>query len=111
MDPSFLSKPRILHSNLESQTSKHLMAGWKLQHHIQHISVSGESGEVKSVTVDSWKERIPEVIADYSAQNIWNTDETGCFWKMLPDKGLGQKEKSCKGGKKCKQRVTVSFFL
>ena len=38
-------------------------------------------------------------------------DETGCFWKALPDKGLGEKWKLCKGGKKCKQRVTVAFFV
>lgn len=38
-------------------------------------------------------------------------DETGCFWKALPDKGLAQKGKSCKGGKKSKQRITVAFFV
>ena len=77
------------------------------------MSVNEESGEIKGATVDSWKERIPEIIAGYSADNIniWNMDETGCFWRALPDKGLGQKGKTCKGGKKYKQKVTVAFFV
>ena len=38
-------------------------------------------------------------------------DESGCFLKALPSKGLAQKGKKCKGGKKSKQRMTVAFFL
>ena len=73
------------------------------------MTSSEESGEVKCATVDSWKERILE-IAGYSAKDIWNMDETSCYWRALPAKHLGQKGKSCKGGKKCKQRITVAFF-
>ena len=62
---------------------------WKLKHNIQQMTISGESGEVKGETVDSWKERIPEIIHGYSAKDIWNMEETGCFWRALPDKGLG----------------------
>ena len=32
-------------------------------------------------------------------------DETGVFWKALPDRGFGEKSK---GGKKSKQRITAS---
>ena len=38
-------------------------------------------------------------------------DESGCFFKALPTKGLAQKGKKSKGGKKSKQRVTVAFFV
>ena len=31
--------------------------------------------------------------------HIWNMDESGCFFKVLPSKGLVQKWKKCKGGK------------
>ncbi len=30
-------------------------------------------------TVDSWKERIPELVRGYYAEDILNLDETGCF--------------------------------
>ena len=38
-------------------------------------------------------------------------DETGCFWRAFPDKGLGQKGMLCKGGKSYKQRVTVAYSV
>ena len=63
------------------------------------------------MAVQSWKERIPNIVEGYSCEDVWNIDETGCFWKALPDKGFGQKTKQCKGGKKCKQRVTVAFVV
>ena len=38
-------------------------------------------------------------------------DESGCFFKALPDKGLVEKGKQAKGGKKLKQQLTVAFFV
>ena len=38
-------------------------------------------------------------------------DESGCFFKALPDKGLVEKGKEAKGGKKSKQRFTRTFFV
>ena len=38
-------------------------------------------------------------------------DESGCFFKVLPDKGLVEKGKQAKGGKKSKQQLTVAFFV
>ncbi len=50
--------------------------------------ISGESGDVEGVTIDSWKERLPELVEGYSTDDIWNMDETGLFWRALPDKGF-----------------------
>ena len=49
--------------------------------------------------VTSWMERINELIERYSLENIWSVDESGCFFKALPDKGLVEKGKQVKGGK------------
>ena len=62
-------------------------------------------------TVDSWKERLPELVAGYARDDIRNFDETELFWKALPDHGFGAKGKECRGGKKSKQRFTVAFFV
>ncbi len=59
----------------------------------------------------SWLERIPSVVEGYELRNIWNCDETGCYWNALPDKGFAEKKKECKGGKKSKLRVTICFFV
>lgn len=84
---------------------------WKKRNNIRQMRVCGESGDVSGETVASWKERIPCIIEGYREEDIWNLDETGCFWKALPDKGLGQKAKQCKGGKISKHRVTVCFIV
>lgn len=34
----------------------------------------------------------------YKAEDIWNEDETGCFYRVLPDKSLSNRNKECKGG-------------
>ena len=37
-------------------------------------------------------------------------DESGCFFEALPTKGLAQKGRKSKRGKKSKQKITVGFF-
>ena len=54
------------------------------------------------VTVGSWIERLRELCKGYHLKDIWNMDESGCFFKALPSKGLAHKGKKCKGGKKSK---------
>ena len=45
--------------------------------------INGESGDVRGKTVNSWKERTPELLQEYLSENIWNHDETGSFWRAL----------------------------
>ena len=54
-------------------------------------------------------ERIKELCKGYDQGDTWNIDESGCFFKVLPIKGLVQK--NAKDGKKSKQRITVVFFV
>ena len=53
------------------------MVGGK-KHNVKLFVVSGEAGEVKSDTISSWKEQLPEIIDRYVAKDIWNLDKTGC---------------------------------
>lgn len=83
------------------------LARWKERHNVRQVRICGESGEVCGETVDSWKERLPEVLQGHSSKNIYNLDETGFFWRGLPETGFGIKGKACHGGKKSKERLTV----
>ena len=38
-------------------------------------------------------------------------DETGCFFKALPEKGLAEKKSQARGGKKSKTRLTIIAFF
>ena len=84
---------------------------WKRRYNVKQLKVSGESADVWGETVDSWKERLPEIVEGYTKEDVWNMDETGVFWQALPDRGFGQKGKQCYGGKKSKKRITVAFFV
>ena len=50
-------------------------------------------------------------VRGYKPESIWNMDETGQFWKALPDKSLSERGKRCRGGKQAKQRLTWAFFV
>ena len=84
---------------------------WKKRYNIKMVKVSGESGDVSGQTVDSWKEKLPEIVSSYSKEDIWNMDESVVFWQALPENGFGQKGKQCHGGKKSKMRITLAFFV
>ena len=79
-------------------------------YNVKQLKICGESGDVQGETVESWKERLPEIVQGYEKQDVWNMDETDIFWCALPNRGFGQKSKSCKGEKKSKQHITVAFF-
>ncbi len=38
---------------------------------------------MQGVTVDSWKERLPELITGYAKEDVWNMDETGVLFGEL----------------------------
>ena len=73
--------------------------------------------DVAEETITSCMERIQELSEGYSSENIWNMDESGCcccccccFFEALSDKGLIEKGKEAKGGKKSKQRFSIAFL-
>ena len=64
---------------------------WKQRFNVKRLTICGESCDVRGETVESWKERLPQILDGYDRKDIWNMDETGCFWKTLPDKGFARK--------------------
>ena len=60
-------------------------------------------------TVEDWKAKLPEIIADYDEKDIFNMDEGGIFYRALPSMTLKVKGDNCKGRKKSKDRITAAF--
>lgn len=83
---------------------------WKNRYGIKQRAVEGESGQVQTEAVESWMERLRELCKGYSPKDIWNEDETGCFFRALTEKSLAELGRRCRGGKKSKLRMTVAFF-
>ena len=77
------------------------MAGWRNgKNKMKELKVCGEYGDVAGTTIDSWKERLPEIVHGYRKKNIWNLDETGLFWQALPDRGFIENGNEVQEGKK-----------
>ena len=57
--------------------------------------------------VEDWKTRLPEILAGYSKEDIFNADETGLFFRALPNRSLVVKGDECKDGKKANDRITA----
>jgi hypothetical protein len=60
--------------------------------------------------VKNWKELLPSLIKNYALEDVWNLDETGLFWRGLPNRSLVEKSDAAKGSKLAKERVTVCLL-
>ena len=83
----------------EFKASNGWLEKFKIRYNIKGMTVGGESGEVREETLQSWKERLPVILAGYSPQDILNMDETAKFYLALPNKSLSEAAKQCRGGK------------
>ena len=82
-----------------------------MSYSIRENKVNGEAGEVSGETVNAWMEILWELAKDYDPVDIWNMDETCCFFKAFLEKGLAEKKSQARGGKKAKTRLTIAFFV
>lgn len=87
--------------------------GWldrfRVRHNIVFRAVCGESADVNQGVVADWKTRVQQITSGYSERDIFNMDETGLFYRAIPDKTLTFKGQQCKGGKMAKQRLTIAL--
>ena len=86
--------------------------GWfrnfKYRNQIAYKVISGEAKDVNIDTIENWRENVfREIYARYKEKDIFNADETGLFFKVLPNKTFAFKNELCIGGKVSKERVTV----
>ena len=61
----------------------------------------------KDETDNYAKNVLPTLLARYNPEDIYNVDETGLFYKLLPDKAYTMKNEACHGGKNSKERITL----
>ena len=90
-------------------------SGWKWRfcrrHGIRNLSLQGEKlsadAEGPKDFIASFKEYVQE--RSLSLDQVFNADETGLYFRLLPDKTLaGAFEKSASNRKKSKDRVTLN---
>lgn len=94
------------HEDFEAST------GWldkfKKRHGIVAKTLCGESADANVRDREEWIVNVlPRLIQKYDQNDIFNADETGLFFKCLPNKTLTFKTEKCFGGKQSKERITV----
>lgn len=81
---------------------------WKDRHMIRSVKVCGEGGSVQPTQFQEWHNvHLPFILKQYSPDDIFNADELGLFWRMMPEHTLAFKGDKCTGGKVSKERITV----
>ena len=84
------------------------LSRWKKHHNITFRAICGENASVDLSVCDEWKElTLRSILQRYSAENVFNADETGLYWRLLYDKTHAVKGETHSGGKKSKERVTL----
>ncbi|XP_040072206.2 tigger transposable element-derived protein 6-like [Ixodes scapularis] len=74
--------------------------------------ICGEENSVNRLEAGDWlSENVPDILTSYAPRDIYNADESGLFYQMLPKRTLAQKGASCHGGKQSKQRVTMLLYV
>ncbi|GLV61270.1 cag, partial [Carabus blaptoides fortunei] len=74
-------------------------SGWlnkfRNRHNISFKAISGEGAAVIVDDVSSFLEKCPSLIKGYSPRDIYNADETGLYFRALPNKTLTFKKEKC----------------
>lgn len=111
--PIIQEKARIMFEKLGENTSEFTASTgwldkWKTRYGIRQLNICGEKLSADRDAVDVFKTEFQEFTEGYTKDQIYNADETGLNFKMLPQKSLASKqEKSAPGHKMNKERITV----
>ena len=93
----------------EFKASQGWLDKWKQRNNVRCYAISGDSGNVDLETASNWKRSLSMLIDGYELENVFNMDETGFFFRCLPDSTLSHVSESCKGGKQGKNKLTVAL--
>ena len=80
------------------------------RHGIRELSLQGEKLSADATAIDPFKRKLQEVMEKegLTLEQLYNRDETGLYYRMLPAKTLASRyEKGAEGMKKQKDRVSV----
>lgn len=81
---------------------------WKKRENIIYCKPHGESGEADFGSASLWFEKVwPQFMQEYAPENIFNADETGLYYRALPEHTYAFKSENARGVKTVKQRVTL----
>nr|XP_012148419.1 PREDICTED: uncharacterized protein LOC105663526 [Megachile rotundata] len=103
-------------SSAEKNVSFSASHGWferfKRRHSLHNLRLKGEQASADSDAAQQYPAKFAEIIAvnSYIPDQVFNADESGLFWKKMPERTyLAKAHKSASGHKAAKSRITVLF--
>lgn len=111
--PIIRAKAVLLADKLEIPKEKQTFSsGWvdafKLRHGIRQIFRHGDAASTNITAVEAARQQIIEIISKYKLRDIYNFDETGLFWRMMPNRTLASYKQA--GMKDDKSRITIGVM-
>ncbi|GFS96812.1 tigger transposable element-derived protein 4 [Trichonephila clavipes] len=92
---------------IEFSASEGWLTNFKQRNGVVLKRMCGESSSVDINVYSKWQNSLSDLIKEYEPRNIFNTDETGFFFKCLPEKTFTLKKEKCRGGKHSKEVLTI----
>lgn len=84
------------------------LAGWKKRFNINFRKQHGEKQSADTEAAKIWlKNDLPALLQQYSPKDIFNADETGLFYRGLPNRTFVANGETPSGTKVAKERLTV----
>ena len=84
------------------------LSRWKKRLGIRYRKGHGEKNSANTEAAQRWMEnRMPEIMQEFSEDQIYNADETGLFFRAMPDGTLCFDKEQLSGSKKALDRITV----
>lgn len=92
------------------QASEGWFHRWKLRHGIRHVVIAGEKLSADDDAAKNFVEKFQKLVSDSNlvAEQVYNVDETGLNYKMLPKSTLAAKIEPVLGTKLAKERLTIA---
>ncbi|XP_049518944.1 tigger transposable element-derived protein 6-like [Dermacentor silvarum] len=98
----------LLINNVDFQPGGGWIQRFKERHGIVYKAVTGKGASLDVEVKQKWvQETLPRIFDNYVDADVYNGDETGLFFQMLPSKTHALKGDTRKGGKNSKLRLTV----
>lgn len=111
--PMLQAKAREIANELGIQLAENLnswLTRWKNRFNLVWKKRAGEQNDADTAAAENWiKNVLPTLIKDYQPRNVFNADETGLWFRALPDGTFCFRGEAATGSKKAKERLSILF--
>lgn len=86
--------------------------GFLDRYSLHNVKIRGESASADMAAASEYPAKLATIIKEggYSADQVYNADETGLYWKKMPSRTyIAKAEKVASGFKAAKERITLLF--